>query len=45
MEETGRVESDGVENGTDLESFKMKSETTWGELLFIGSKILVAVIN
>jgi hypothetical protein len=38
VDETGGVESD-----RDLESFRMKSETTRGELLFIGSKISVAV--
>jgi hypothetical protein len=39
-EETG-----GVENGGDLESFGMKSETTRNELLFIVSKISAAVLN
>jgi hypothetical protein len=36
---TDRVESDG-----DLESFEIKSETTQGGLLFIGSKISAAVL-
>jgi hypothetical protein len=40
VEETG-----GVESGGDLESFEIKSETTWGGLLFIGSKISAAVLK
>jgi hypothetical protein len=38
-------ETDRVESGGDLESFGMKSETTHGGLLFIGSKISATVIN
>jgi hypothetical protein len=38
-------EAGGVESGGYLESFGMKSETTWGGLLFIGSKISAAVLN
>jgi hypothetical protein len=42
---TGRVESGGdIESGGDLESFGMKSEMTWGGLLFTDSKILVVVL-
>jgi hypothetical protein len=44
-EETSGVESSRVESGGDLESFGMKSEMTWGGLLFIGSKISTAVLN
>jgi hypothetical protein len=37
---TGRVESGGdLESDGDIECFGMKSEMTWGRLLFIGSKI------
>jgi hypothetical protein len=43
VEETGGVESGGVENGRDLKSFEMKSKVTRGGLLFIGSKISAAV--
>jgi hypothetical protein len=39
-EETGGIESSG-----DLESFVMKSEMPRGELLFIGSKLSVTVLN
>jgi hypothetical protein len=45
VEETGGVESSGVESDGDLESFEIKSETTWGGLLFIGSKISAAVLK
>jgi hypothetical protein len=38
------IDDGGVESGRDLESFGMKSETTWDELLFIGSKISAAVL-
>jgi hypothetical protein len=38
-------EPDGVESGGDLESFGMKSETAWGGLLFIGSKISAAALD
>jgi hypothetical protein len=41
---TAAVATDGVESGGDLESFEMKSETTQGMLLFIGSKISAAVL-
>jgi hypothetical protein len=41
---TGGVESSGVESDGDLESFGMKNETTWGEVLFIGLKISTAVL-
>jgi hypothetical protein len=42
----GIVESgEDLESGGDLESFGMKSETTRGGLLFIGSKISVAIVN
>jgi hypothetical protein len=34
----------GVESDRDLESFGMKSEMTWGRLLFIGSKISTGVL-
>jgi hypothetical protein len=45
-EETDRVESNRVEESDgDLESFRMKSETTRGGLLFIGLKISAAVLN
>jgi hypothetical protein len=49
VEETNGVEGGGVESGGeetdgDLE-FWGKSETTWGRLLFIGSKISAAVLN
>jgi hypothetical protein len=44
-EETGGVESDEVESGGDLESFGMKSKTTRGGLLFIGSKISAMILN
>jgi hypothetical protein len=40
VEETGRVES-----GRDLESFRIKSETTCGRLLFIGLKISATILN
>jgi hypothetical protein len=43
VEETGGVESGGVENGRDLKSFEMKSKVTRGGLLFIGSKISAVV--
>jgi hypothetical protein len=39
------VATDGVESGGDLKSFGMKSETKWGRLLFIGSKISEVVLN
>jgi hypothetical protein len=39
-EEIGGVESDG-----DLENFVMKSETSWGGLLFVGSKLSAAILN
>jgi hypothetical protein len=39
------VNGGGVESGKDLESFGMKSEMTWIELLFVGSKISAAVLN
>jgi hypothetical protein len=46
VEETGGVESDGVERERrGLESFRMKSERTQGGLIFIGSKISEAVLN
>jgi hypothetical protein len=35
----------GVESGGDLESFRIKSKTTQGGILFIGLKISVAVLN
>jgi hypothetical protein len=38
-------ETDRVESGRDLDSFGMKSGTTWGGLLFIASKILAVVLN
>jgi hypothetical protein len=38
-------ETDGVESGEDLESFTMKSEMSWGRLLFIGSKLSTGVLN
>jgi hypothetical protein len=38
-------ETDGVESGGDLESFTMKSEMSWGRLLFIGSKLSTGVLN
>jgi hypothetical protein len=42
---TGGVESGrDFKSGKDLESFGMKRETTWDELLFIGSKISAAVL-
>jgi hypothetical protein len=42
---TGRVKSGGdLQSGRDLESFGMKSETTRGMLLFIGSKISTTVL-
>jgi hypothetical protein len=42
---TSRVESGGdLESSGDLESFGMKSETTRGGLLFIGSKISTMVL-
>jgi hypothetical protein len=44
-EETGRIESSRVESGGDLESFEMECKMTRGELLFIGSKTLAAVLN
>jgi hypothetical protein len=46
VEETGSsgIDDGGVESGRDLESFGMKSETTWDRLLFIGSKISAAVL-
>jgi hypothetical protein len=40
-----RVDNGGVESGGDLECFGMKSETTWGGLLFIGSKISAVVLG
>jgi hypothetical protein len=48
-EEAGKVESSGVESGVKetgkyLE-FRDESETTRGELLFVGSKISVSVLN
>jgi hypothetical protein len=48
VEETGlsTINDCGVEeSGGDLESFEMKSETTRGELLFIGLKISATVLN
>jgi hypothetical protein len=42
---TTAEETDGVESDRDLESFGMKSETTRGRLLFIGSKILITALN
>jgi hypothetical protein len=45
VEETSRVENDGVESGGDLESFGIKNKTTWGRLLFIGLKISTIVLN
>jgi hypothetical protein len=44
MEEASGVESGRVESAGDLESFGMKSEMTWGRLLFIGSKILASIL-
>jgi hypothetical protein len=42
---TDKVESGGdLESSGDLESFGLKSETIRGGLLFIGSKISVAVL-
>jgi hypothetical protein len=41
-EETDRVER---ESGGDLEIFGMRSETTRGCLIFIGSKISEVVLN
>jgi hypothetical protein len=42
---TNRVESGrDLESGGDLENFRMKSERTLGRVLFIGSKISVAVL-
>jgi hypothetical protein len=38
-------ETDGVESGGDLESFTMKSEMSWGRLLFIGSKLSTEILN
>jgi hypothetical protein len=38
------VVTDGVQSGGDIESFGMKSETTRGGLLFIGSKISAGVL-
>jgi hypothetical protein len=46
-----RIDGGGVENnedlesGGDLDSFGMKSKTTWGGLLFIGLKISTAVLK
>jgi hypothetical protein len=47
VEETGSssVDGGGVESGSDLESFAMKSETPWDGLLFIVSKLSAAVLN
>jgi hypothetical protein len=44
---TAIEETDGVEiaYGGDLEIFGIKSETTWGGLLFIGSKLSEAVLK
>jgi hypothetical protein len=42
--ESSGVESDGKETGGDVE-FWDESETTWGVLLFIGSKISASVFN
>jgi hypothetical protein len=39
------VNGGGVESGRDLESFGMKIEMMWIELLFVGSKISAAVLN
>jgi hypothetical protein len=39
------VNGGGVESSRDLESFGMKSEMMWIELLFVGSKISAAVLN
>jgi hypothetical protein len=42
---TDRVESGGdLESSRELESFRMKSEMTRTGLLFIGSKILAAIL-
>jgi hypothetical protein len=41
---TAAVATGGVESDGDLESFGMKSETTQGGLLFIGSRISAAVL-
>jgi hypothetical protein len=38
-------ESSIVESGGDLECFGIKSETTQGGLLFVGSKISGAVLS
>jgi hypothetical protein len=43
--ESGGVESSGVESDGDLESFRMKRETTRDGLIFIGLKISAAVLN
>jgi hypothetical protein len=42
--ETGGVERSRVVSDGGLECFGMKSEITWGGLLFIGSKISAAVL-
>jgi hypothetical protein len=38
-------ETSGVESGGDLDSFRMKNETTQDGLLFICSKISATVLN
>jgi hypothetical protein len=47
IDETGEVESHRVERERcgNLQSFKIKSETTRGWPIFIGSKISEAVLN
>jgi hypothetical protein len=42
---TAAEETGGLERGGNLESFGMKSETTWDGLLFIGLKISATVLN
>jgi hypothetical protein len=39
---TAAEETDEVESGGDLDSFTIKSETSRGGLLFIGSKLSAA---
>jgi hypothetical protein len=41
----GRGDRRSRERGEDLESFGMKSETTWGGLLFIGSKLSATILK
>jgi hypothetical protein len=45
VKETDEVESGRVESSGDLESFRTKTKTARGELLFIGSKISATVLN